>query len=357
HRVRHAGNADGAVAEEASSEATGAETGDAVPLAGPVVPPSQMPPLRLVRGDETGRITLPPPSWPAEGLETEPPVPLVGAPKPPSMSALDTPKTSSHRPPARARILIVDPQEDFRQLLRRVLEGKGYDAVEAHDGRAALEALEHTRVDLLLLDSHGPHMHGFELCQHLRASPQWHALPIIMVSALYRGWRFAADIEERYGVDAFLEKPFKVSDVVRAVRRALSDRGAATSASDEDQASIDPEAQSLLARSVEAYQRGQIDTAIELLRAGVGGHPTCFELHYHLALLFGRKDRLVDAIETLETAVELRPRDFSALKNLAILYQRAGFRHQAAEIWHRALLCAPDAATQEGIRAHLIQLF
>ncbi len=54
--------------------------------------------------------------------------------------------------------------------------------------------------------------------------------------------------------------------------------------------------------------------------------------------------------------MDLQPRNFSALKNLAILYQRAGFKHKAIEMWERSLGAAPDEDTRKGIKEHLMSL-
>ncbi len=78
--------------------------------------------------------------------------------------------------------------------------------------------------------------------------------------------------------------------------------------------------------------------------------------HYHLGLLCGRRDDVFEAIHELETAVDLQSRNFSALKNLAVLYQRAGFKHKAVEMWERALSAAPDEETRQGIKDHLMGL-
>jgi hypothetical protein len=44
------------------------------------------------------------------------------------------------------------------------------------------------------------------------------------------------------------------------------------------------------------------------------------------------------------------------VKNLAVLYQKAGFRNKAAEMWQRALNLAPDEPTRQSIKQHLLQL-
>ena len=61
-------------------------------------------------------------------------------------------------------------------------------------------------------------------------------------------------------------------------------------------------------------------------------------------------------IQELETAVHVNSRHFSALKNLAVLYQKAGFRNKAIETWERALAVAPDEGTKKQIKEHILGL-
>jgi len=61
-------------------------------------------------------------------------------------------------------------------------------------------------------------------------------------------------------------------------------------------------------------------------------------------------------VSELETAVSVNPQHFPAVKNLAILYQKAGFRNKAVETWERALALAPDETTRVSIREHLLKL-
>ena len=58
----------------------------------------------------------------------------------------------------------------------------------------------------------------------------------------------------------------------------------------------------------------------------------------------------------LEHAVRAQPVHFSALKNLAVVYQRVGFRRQAFETWERAQEAAPDDQTRAQIREHMLSL-
>ncbi len=252
------------------------------------------------------------------------------------------------------KILVVDDEEDIRRLLRRVLGERGYQVLEAADGREALQSVRDHMPNVILLDAMLPGVHGFDICRRLKASKRYGKIPIVMVSAIYRGWRFAEDLKQSYGVDAFLEKPFKISDVVSAVEQSLQGLNQPETQEDDD---LSREARQRLERGIEAYQQGNMEAAIEELRQGVLIDPLSFQLHYHLGLLYGRKDSIFEAIHELEAAVNLQTRHFSALKNLAVLYQRAGFKHRAVEMWERALNQAPDDATRQDIKELLVTLF
>jgi DNA-binding response OmpR family regulator len=204
---------------------------------------------------------------------------------------------------------------------------------------------------VILLDAMLPEVHGFDICRRIKGSKKYGHIPIIMVSAIYRGWRVAEDLRTSYGVEAFLEKPFKINDIVEHVERALEGRSAP-----EDDDAMSQAASRHLEESMTAYRNGDLESAIAMLKEGVAIDPLSFQLHYHLGLLHGRADRLFDAIHELETAVDLHARNFSALKNLAVLYQRAGFKHKAIEMWERALGTAPDDDTRQGIKEHLMNL-
>ncbi|NLY94534.1 MAG: response regulator [Myxococcales bacterium] len=259
--------------------------------------------------------------------------------------------TATRERPANPRILIVDDEDDIRRLLQRVLEKKGYAVIEASDGQAGLAAVREHSPDVILLDAMLPEVHGFDICRRIKGSKKYGHIPIIMVSAIYRGWRVAEDLRASYGVEAFLEKPFKINDIIEHVERALEGK-----APPEDDEAMSQAASRHLEESMEAYRKGDLETAIDKLKEGIGIDPLSFQLHYHLGLLYGRGDRLFDAIHELETAVDLQARNFSALKNLAVLYQRAGFKHKAIEMWERALGTAPDDETRQGIKEHLMNL-
>lgn len=261
-------------------------------------------------------------------------------------------RVPSEAPPKR-KILVVDDSDDIRQLLTRVFRERDYEVFESSRGLDALQKVRDHVPDVMVLDAMLPEVHGFDICRRIKGSRRYGQIPVIMVSAIYRGWRFAEDLRRSYGVDEFLEKPFRIGDVVAAVERALSGQ---TLVMNEEEQDLDGSAGDHLKAGIDAYARGDVETAISELKRGIGVDPLAFRLHYHLGLLYGKQDQVFEAIQALETAADLRPRDFSTLKNLAVLYQRAGFRLKATEMWERALGSAPDDDTRASIKNHLVSL-
>lgn len=251
-------------------------------------------------------------------------------------------------------MLVVDDEADIRKLLGRVLAQKGYDVVEAADGRAALQKVAEATPDVVLLDAMLPEVHGFDICRRLKRDPRFAHLPIVMVSAVYRGWRIAADLQQAYGVAAFLEKPFKIADVLQAVERALAGQPADETTADEE--AMGERARELLQAGLRAYHEGDGERAVALLREAAEADPLAFEPHYQLGLLHGHRGELFEAIGALEAAVDLQPGHLQALRALAVLYQRTGFRHKAIEMWERALSAAPDDETRRSIKGQLLDL-
>lgn len=251
----------------------------------------------------------------------------------------------------RKTILVVDDEAEIRKMVRRVLEERGYRVTEAARGHEALARLKERPPDLVVLDAMLPEVHGFDIAKRMKDSERYGHIPIVMISAVYRGWRFAEDVRQSYGVDAYLEKPFKMTDFIAAVEAALTQRPSPT-----DVEKISAEAERRLAAGIAAYQRGDITGAIAELREGTRIDPLAYRLHFHLGLLHGKQGQIFDAIQELQTALDINKTHFPALKNLAVLYQKAGFRNKAIETWERALRAAPDDATRQTIKEHLVGL-
>lgn len=254
------------------------------------------------------------------------------------------------------RILVVDDEDDIRKMLKRLLSARGYQVLEADRGLLALRMVKEHTPDLIVLDAMLPEVHGFEIARRIKGSQRYGQLPIIMVSAVYRGWRYAEDLKQSFSVDHYIEKPFRISEILNAVEDCLHKLEGRAPPERADPERISEEAERALNAGVEAYKAGRLQEAVEQLKRGVGIDPLAYRLHFHLGLLYGKTGQVYEAISELETAVEINSKHFPAVKNLAVLYQKAGFRNKAAETWERALKLAPDDATRQSIKEHLLGL-
>ncbi len=110
------------------------------------------------------------------------------------------------------RFLVVDDQEDIRDIMVRMLTRLGHHADEAADGQYAVEALAAQPYDVMLLDLSMPRMGGEEVVRWLRAHPQTAPdLRVVVVSAWAGDKRPAL---QELGVDAVLPKPFRKQQLV-----------------------------------------------------------------------------------------------------------------------------------------------
>lgn len=119
--------------------------------------------------------------------------------------------------PAACNVLVVDDDEDLRELVCASLEAEGYIVDAADDGRAALDRLNGAELpDLVLIDLEMPGMNGWELLRRMRASGRCFALPVLVMSGV-------APDEAPVGVP-FLPKPASVDRLLAAVRRETRTR-------------------------------------------------------------------------------------------------------------------------------------
>jgi two-component system, cell cycle response regulator len=113
-----------------------------------------------------------------------------------------------------ARILVVDDIPANVKLLEARLLAEYFDVLTAENGFKALEIVEQTAVDLILLDIMMPGMDGFEVCERLKANPRTAHIPVVMVTALDQPADRVRGLKA--GADDFLTKP--VNDVQLVAR-------------------------------------------------------------------------------------------------------------------------------------------
>jgi len=121
--------------------------------------------------------------------------------------------------PRKAKILVVDDEENIRKSLKMILEYEGYSFLEAADGEEALDRLEESvGVDLVLLDVKLPGKEGLEILEELKKKP--YSPEVIMVSG--HGTIKTAVDATKLGAFDFLEKPLHRERVLLCIRNALN---------------------------------------------------------------------------------------------------------------------------------------
>jgi PAS domain S-box-containing protein len=139
--------------------------------------------------------------------------------------SLAEPLKSPERPPAaghegltrRARVLVVDDNEDVRDVIVAYLDVLGYRALQAASGQDALELLEGGvgSVDLLMADYAMPGMSGTELARAVRG--KWPELPVIVIT----GYADATGFDDQFDQAILLRKPFRINELGTAIEHAV----------------------------------------------------------------------------------------------------------------------------------------
>ena len=117
------------------------------------------------------------------------------------------------------RILVVEDQEDNRQILRDLLASAGYEMIEAVNGEEALAAVARQRPDLILMDIQLPIMDGYEATRRIKADPEFKSIPIIAVTS----YALSGDEDKARaaGCDAYVTKPFSPRALLAKIREYL----------------------------------------------------------------------------------------------------------------------------------------
>jgi len=117
-------------------------------------------------------------------------------------------------------ILIAEDNESVAKAVGGLLERNGFTVTTAADGVTALGLILRTQPDLLLLDLKLPGLHGVDLLKKLRQSPRTRELPVIVITGIYRGDKYA-QAARALGVEHYLEKPFKAAALIAAIEETL----------------------------------------------------------------------------------------------------------------------------------------
>jgi CheY-like chemotaxis protein len=118
------------------------------------------------------------------------------------------------------KVLIAEDNPVNRELLRELLELRGYTVLEACDGQEALRMIERAQPKLMLLDIGMPGMDGFAVVRRIRENPRLAQLPVVAVTA----YAMRGDQERilNSGFDGYLSKPINPSSLIKELDRLLN---------------------------------------------------------------------------------------------------------------------------------------
>ena len=116
-------------------------------------------------------------------------------------------------------ILVVEDQEDNRQILRDLLGSAGFRMIEAHDGEQALTVARSERPNLILMDIQLPILDGYEATRSIKRDPELKHIPVIAVTS----YALSGD-EERAreaGCDGYVAKPYGTRHLLAKIGQFL----------------------------------------------------------------------------------------------------------------------------------------
>ena len=127
--------------------------------------------------------------------------------------------TVSHFPTSKINIIVVDDNPDLVEIVRIMLESKGFNVTCAYSGTELLAGLEEQKPDLIFLDIMMPYMNGFEVLTQLKENPDTASIPVILLTAknLYD------DVVTGYriGAEYYITKPFESTQLFSGISLLL----------------------------------------------------------------------------------------------------------------------------------------
>ncbi|MFH1678553.1 MAG: response regulator [Candidatus Omnitrophota bacterium] len=119
------------------------------------------------------------------------------------------------------KVLIVDDQENIREVISYVLEERGFIAEDAENGKEALKKVAQDKPDIIILDVAMPEMDGIQACRLLRENPDTRDIPIIFLSAQQR--RVFEFISGMQGASIeYIDKPCDMEYLIRRINYLLA---------------------------------------------------------------------------------------------------------------------------------------
>jgi two-component system phosphate regulon response regulator PhoB len=133
---------------------------------------------------------------------------------------------------AKTQILIIEDEEDIRELVRYNLERENFAVIEAESGEAGLKSVSQKKPDLILLDLMLPGKDGLQICRELKRSDATRDIPVVMMTAKGEESDIVTGLE--LGAEDYVVKPFSPKVMVARVKAVLRRKVAVPASDTED---------------------------------------------------------------------------------------------------------------------------
>jgi CheY-like chemotaxis protein len=120
-------------------------------------------------------------------------------------------------------VLVIEDEAPLRANLVRILTAEGYRVLTAADGEEGIRRVREDRPDLVICDILMPRVDGYGVLASLRSRPETAALPFIFLTASADKEDLARGLQS--GANDYVTKPFRIADLLAAVRRRLPAKG------------------------------------------------------------------------------------------------------------------------------------
>jgi CheY-like chemotaxis protein len=117
------------------------------------------------------------------------------------------------------QVLIVDDEQDNREIASKILTFSGATTRTARNGEEGLEALKEFKPTLILLDLSMPKMNGWDMFKQVRANPEIAFIPIIAITA--HALQSEKEQVKDMGFDGYISKPFSIASFLEEIRRTV----------------------------------------------------------------------------------------------------------------------------------------
>lgn len=119
------------------------------------------------------------------------------------------------------KVLVVDDSLLILKLIEKFLKNENYNIMLARDAGEALDILDTTTPDIVLLDILLPDIDGYNMLKILKLRQQTEDVPVIFISSLSRGMDISKGL--KLGADDYIIKPFTSTELKNKVERAIKD--------------------------------------------------------------------------------------------------------------------------------------